>query len=38
MKQSRRLSLVEAGTNVTVGYALAVATRDTWRSHGSACG
>jgi uncharacterized protein (DUF2062 family) len=27
MKQSRRMSLMEAITNVTVGYALAVATQ-----------
>ena len=27
MSQSRRMSLVEAGTNVTVGYVLAVITQ-----------
>lgn len=27
MSQSRRMSLVEAGTNVVVGYVLAVATQ-----------
>jgi hypothetical protein len=27
MSQSRRLSLIEAGTNVVVGYALAVITQ-----------
>lgn len=27
MSQSRRMSLVEAGTNVSVGYVLAIATQ-----------
>ena len=36
MRQSRIMSMVEAATNVTVGYVLAIATRDASRSRGSA--
>ncbi|WP_282097395.1 DUF7220 family protein [Pannonibacter phragmitetus] len=35
MRQSRIMSMVEAATNVVVGYVLAIATRDTSYSHGS---
>ncbi|WP_446681818.1 DUF7220 family protein [Chelativorans intermedius] len=35
MKQSRFMSMVEAATNVVVGYVLAIATRDTSCSRGS---
>ena len=35
MRQSRIMSMVEAATNVVVGYVLAIATRDASCSRGS---